>query len=231
LTTLAALPRARLLIVGTCCEGDWIVSRRTKRRVFAAPTRILHLQPMTVDNVRHYVDARFGSGWAERVASAVHRAVAGLPYLMRIGLDRVVARGLMPPGSDGSPRPAGKDPVARALPEVVAESAAEQLDRLEPRERELLEAAAVVGREFSPSQVAFALGIRGDQTRALFAAMARRGHFIAPASERSARQDASLYRFRHPVFADVIARRAPMVRRAETLGRLGTRRALDRRRA
>jgi predicted ATPase/DNA-binding winged helix-turn-helix (wHTH) protein len=233
LSHLSAAPRARVLLVGTHCDGEWVASRRARQRVTApnGRTSILHLRPLTIDQVRRYVDARFGSEHVSDIAPVVHQAAAGNPYMIRVALDRVVARGLVAMGEKGWRREAGHETIARALPESLAEAVAEHLDHLDPRERELLEAAAVIGREFSPAQVAFALGARSDETRQLLAAMARRGQLIVSSSEASSRVSTPVYRFRLALYADVIAQRAPMIRQMHTIERLGARRALERRRA
>lgn len=234
LSCLAAHPRARLLIIGTYCDGDWIAGRRARQRMTApnARTSMVHLRPLTIDQVRRYLNARFGADRVSDIAAAVHQAAAGSPYLVRIAIDRAVARGLLSIGEDGWRRDADRDTIARALAESIAESVAEQLDHLDPRERELLEAAAVAGREFTPGQIAFALGAPGDETRRLLAAMARRGQLIVAArSEGLQQMPAPSYRFRHALYAGAIARRAPMIRQLHTIERLGSRRAAERRRA
>jgi DNA-binding winged helix-turn-helix (wHTH) protein len=234
LSHLAAFPRAQLLIVGTYCDGEWVASRRAKQRVTAPHPRtsLVSLRALTIDQVRRYVDARFGPTHVSDIAAAVHKASGGNPYMIRIALDRVVARGLVSMGSGGWRREAAQETIARALPESLGEAVAEHLDHLDPRERELLEAAAVIGREFSSAQVAFALGTKHDDARQLLAAMARRGQIIVAASpESSPRAAAAAYRFRLALYADVIAQHAPMIRQLHTIERLGARRAGERRRA
>ena len=224
LEELAAHRRAALLIIGTYCGADWIAGRRAMQRVTAARPRAsaVRLRPLTIDQVQLCVDARLGSDMVPDIAPAMHQASMGSPYIVRLALDRVVGRGLVPPADDWWRRAAARDAIVRALPELIAGAVAEQIDHLDPRERELLEAAAAVGRDFTAGQIAFALGARRDDTRRRLATLARRGQLIV--ARRPDGSPPSSYRFRHELCVEVISRRAPMARRLHTLERLGSRR-------
>jgi predicted ATPase/DNA-binding winged helix-turn-helix (wHTH) protein len=219
LTHLAASSTpSKLLIVATSWNGEWAAGSRAKLRLTSAfgsnPRRLtIELGPLTVAHVNRYVDARFGPGCVSELASSVHRATSGNPYMVVNAFDSLVARGLVAEGADGWRREAPLQRIAEALPETLSESIAQQLDQLDARERETLEAAAAIGTEFTSSTVAFALEAKVEAVRSVLGPLARRGQLIVPAIEPgSPRTVQDAYRFRHALHADVIAQRAPMLR-------------------
>ena len=209
---------AKLLLVATCRTGDWRAGARERQKMLspfdAYPRKqTLELGPLTVEHVARYVDARFGPDCLTELAASVHQASYGNPHLVVHAFDTLVARGLVARGADGWRRQAPIAAIARALPETLGESIAQELDQLEPREREVLEAAAAVGPRFTIAVVAAALQSRPDTVRAVLAPLARRGQLIVPDSEAgSTHLGTDAYRFRHALHADVIARRAPVMR-------------------
>jgi DNA-binding winged helix-turn-helix (wHTH) protein len=209
---------AKLLLVATCRTGEWHAGSRDRQKLLspfdAYPRKqTLELGPLTAEHVARYVDARFGPDCLTELAASVHQASYGNPHFVVNAFDTLVGRGLVARGADGWRRQAPIAAIARALPETLSESIAQELDHLEPREREVLEAAAAVGPRFTIAVVAAALQTPADAVRAVLAPLARRGQLIVPdggAGSLPVVPDA--YRFRHALHADVIARRAPMMR-------------------
>jgi len=242
--TLHALARlagshvpSKLLVVGTYCDVEWAAGARAKHRVTSSMTasarsvRVV-LEPLTVEHVVRYVDARFGPECLSDLAPAVHRATGGNPFMIVNAFDSLVVRGLVTEGGDGWRREASLETIAKALPETLVEAVARQLDQLDMREREVLEAAAVVGLEFSSMSVAFALRARMEDVRSVLDPLARRGQLIvATRAAGSPRPSQGTYRFRNALQADVIARRAPMLRQLRVAQRLASVRETEVRRA
>jgi len=231
---------AKLLIVATCCTGEWIAGAHEKHRLMstsdASPRKqTFELGPLTAEHVERYVDARFGPGCLTDLAASVHDSTYGNPSLVVEAFDSFVARGLVIEAPDGWHRTVPVEAIVRALPETLSESVVQQLDQLEPREREVLEAAAAVGKDFSAGMVAAALDARPGMVRELLTPLARRGQLIVPTRERSsARAAKDGYRFRHALYADVIAQRAPMMRQiriTERVTRIQSERLVPLRRA
>jgi hypothetical protein len=114
---------------------------------------------------------------------------------------------------------------------------ARHVDHLDPSEREALEAAAAVGIEFTASAVADALQQKVEYVRRVLGPMARRGHLLvavgavgaarAVGSGGQARVAQTTYRFRHALYADLIAQQAPMLRQLRVVERLSRVRELD----
>jgi class 3 adenylate cyclase/tetratricopeptide (TPR) repeat protein len=98
-----------------------------------------------------------------------------------------------------------------ALPPTIQALLAARLDRLDPFERELLERAAVIGKEFWPGAVA-ALG-RGDEALgATLLALVRR-EFVEPAISSFPGEDG--FRFRHALIRDAAYLGIPKRTRAD----------------
>jgi predicted ATPase len=232
LTHLAASPlESNLLVVATFGDGEWIAGRRARQRVLSATARTstIRLPPLTAGQTLAYVDATFGPSTLPDVAAALYQATAGHPFLMRTACESLISRGFLVGGHEGWRRAASLDAIAGAHPETLAGAVAQQLEHLAPREREALEAAAAVGRSFMASQVAYVLETSLEETRALLAPLARRGQLIVLSHEL--RSSSAQYRFRHAIYSDAIARRAPMIRQRRFSERIRSLRDRDRHRA
>ena len=223
---------SKLLIVGTCCDGDWTAGERAHERLLsvgaASPrSAMLLLGSLTLEHVARYVDARFGPECLSELAPAVHQATGGNPFMMVNAIDSLVARQLVVLEDERWRREASLDDIARALPETLADVIARHVDHLDPSEREALEAAAAVGLEFTAAAVADALQQKVEYVRRVLGPMARRGHVFVGVGETTAAGSASprrvaqtTYRFRHALYADLIAQQAPMLRQLRVVERL-----------
>jgi class 3 adenylate cyclase/tetratricopeptide (TPR) repeat protein len=98
-----------------------------------------------------------------------------------------------------------------ALPPTVQALLAARLDRLDAVEREVLERAAVVGKEFSPGAVA-ALGERPDEAVGATLLELVRRDLVEPAPSRFPGEDG--FRFRHALIREAAYTSAPLRRRA-----------------
>jgi class 3 adenylate cyclase/tetratricopeptide (TPR) repeat protein len=98
-----------------------------------------------------------------------------------------------------------------AVPDTIQALLSARLDRLAPEERALLEAAAVIGKEFWRSAV-IRLSAPGAEVSALLQRLVRRG-FIQP--ERSSLPDEDAFRFGHILIRDAAYNGIPKESRAE----------------
>jgi DNA-binding winged helix-turn-helix (wHTH) protein len=217
---------SKLLIVGTCCDGEWTAGERAQHRLRAAAaiaprSATLALGSLTLEHVARYIDARFGPECLSDLAPAVYHATGGNPFMMVNAIDSLVARRLVVEERDGWRCDASHDSIARALPETLGEVIARHIDHLDPVERETLEAAAAVGLEFEAAAVAAALEQRVEHVRRVLGPLARRGHLIVAAAATGASRAArGTYRFRHALYPDLIAQQAPMLRQLKVVQRL-----------
>jgi len=219
---------SKLLIIGTCCVGEWTAGSRAQHRLAAAATRTpksttLALGSLTLEHVGRYLDARFGPDCLSELAPAVHHATAGNPFMMVNAIDSLVTRGLVVEDRGAWRREASLEVIARALPETLSEVISRHVDHLHPTEREALEGAAAVGLEFTAASVAIALEQSVEYVRRILSPLARRGHLIVTAGAPAGRGS---FRFRHALYADLIAQQAPMLRQLRVVDRLSGAREL-----
>ena len=224
---------SKLLIVGTCCDGEWTAGLRAQDRLRAvaatAPrAATLPLGSLTLEHVARYIDARFGPDCLSELAPAVHQATGGNPFMMVNAIDSLVARRLVVEDANGWRPDASYEVIARALPETLGEVIARHVDHLDPSEREALEAAAAVGLEFTAASVAAALEQKVEYVRRVLGALARRGHLIVLAGAAGSALASHAYRFRHALYADLIAQQAPMLRQLRVVQRLSQAREIAR---
>ena len=217
---------SKLLIVGTCCEGEWVAGQRARSRLMAAAANApqsmtLPLGCLTLEHVVRYIDARFGPECLSELAPAVHHATGGNPFMMVNAIDSLVTRRLVVQEREGWRREASLEAIVRALPGTLGDVIARQVNHLDSLEREALEAAAAVGLEFTASSVAAALQQKVEHVRCVLGPLARRGHLIATvAAAGPSRGPLTTYRFRHALYADLIAQQAPMLRQLRVVERV-----------
>jgi DNA-binding winged helix-turn-helix (wHTH) protein len=225
---------SKLLIVGTCCHGEWTAGVRAQDRLRAVaattPRSVtLPLGSLTLEHVARYIDARFGPDCLSELAPAVHHATGGNPYMMVNAIDSLVARRLVVEEATGWRPDASPEVIVGALPDTLAEVITRHVDHLDPAEREALEAAAAVGLEFTAAAVAAALEQKVEYVRRVFGALARRGHLIVLAGGTGPTYASpATYRFRHALYADLIAQQAPMLRQLRVVQRLSQAREIAR---
>jgi len=224
---------SKLLIVGTCCDGEWTAGPRAQDRLRAVAAKApraatLPLGSLTLEHVARYIDARFGPDCLSELAPAVQQATGGNPFMMVNAIDSLVARRLVVEDASGWRPDASHEVIARALPETLGEVIARHIDHLDPSEREVLEAAAAVGLEFTAASVAAALEQKVEYVRRVLGALARRGHLIVLSGAVSPAPALHAYRFRHALYADLIAQQAPMLRQLRVVERLSQAREIAR---
>jgi DNA-binding winged helix-turn-helix (wHTH) protein len=218
---------ARWLLIATVCPYDSNgVSSAIDRLVpaiRAAPSAIvLDLAPLTPSQVTRYVDARFGPGCLTELAPALHAASSGNPFMMVAAVDGLLALGVVRAGDEEWHRDLAVGALADLLPQLLRDIVWLQLDQLGPEERRLLEAACAVGVEFTAGAVAVAADIDVGAVQRLFEPLADRGHILLrarpPSNHRSIRSTA--YRFRHAMYAEQLAERAPLMQQIRAAHRL-----------
>ncbi len=224
---------SKLLIVGTCCDGEWTAGPRAQDRLRAVAAKApraatLALGSLTLEHVARYIDARFGPDCLSELAPAVHQATGGNPFMMVNAIDSLVARRLVLEDASGWRPDASPEVIARALPDTLGEVIARHIDHLDPSEREVLEAAAAVGVEFTAASVAAALEQKVEYVRRVLGALARRGHLIVLSGAVGPAPALHAYRFRHALYADLIAQQAPMLRQLRVVERLSQAREIAR---
>lgn len=176
------------------------------------PTPPTTLGPLEEAHVRTYLAERFGSGPIESLGRMVHRLSGGNPLVMVSTMDALVSTGSLVIHDDAwrlrhSPRT-----IERSLPSSVQELILWRFDQLEAEDRVVLESAAAVGAEFCAADVARASGaesslpiVRRLETLCDRGFISRRGRRTSGAPTAD-----GVYRFEHPLHAQLLAGHAPV---------------------
>ena len=176
------------------------------------PGSILRLEPLTdADAARLIEDLIGGAGLQEDVSERVLEAAAGVPLFVEELLAILVEDGLVRQAPDG--RWVGRGSLADfAIPPTIDALLAERLDRLEARQRTLLEDGAVEGQLFHFGAVLALAAETADRATRLLDDLVRR-ELIRPGTPSFI--DETAYRFRHILIRDAAYRSLPKRTRGE----------------
>ena len=176
------------------------------------PGSILHLEPLTdAEAARLIEDLIGGAGLQEDVSERVLEAAAGVPLFVEELLAILVEDDLVRQLPDG--RWVGRGSLADfAIPPTIDALLAERLDRLDARQRTLLEDGAVEGQLFHFGAVLALAAETPDRATQLLDDLVRR-ELIRPGTPSFT--DETAYRFRHILIRDAAYRSLPKRTRAE----------------
>ncbi|MBA2719675.1 MAG: AAA family ATPase [Chloroflexi bacterium] len=146
-----ALARPELLEA----RADWAGSRRN--------TTLIVLQPLPDTTVRELLDDLV-TGLAPDTADLIVDRADGVPLYAIETLRMLEARGDF--RRDGGSLVAVRHPSSLAIPDTLTALVGARLDALDPRDRSLLQHAAVLGQTFSVMGLAAVSGRRADELRA-----------------------------------------------------------------
>jgi DNA-binding winged helix-turn-helix (wHTH) protein/tetratricopeptide (TPR) repeat protein len=202
---------ARLLLLGTFRPLDAIerghpLGAVTQELARHGACEELALPGLDAAEVGRYVTARLGGEAGESLGGPVHRRTEGLPLFVVHVVDALVQQGLVTGDAD----------VETAVPPSLRQMIEQQLDRLRPDARRLLEAASVAGGTFSAATLAAALQDPVEDVEERCEALARREQFLRAAGveEWPDGTVAAGYAFRHVLYQQVLYERLPAARRA-----------------
>lgn len=214
---LALLARRReaaaLLVLATVRPADLVIQGHPLADVKAELVRQRHcrevlLELLTRAAVTEYVTARFTPhDLPPAFAALLHRRTEGNPFFVVAASDHLIRDGVLARRGE---RWVIAGDLARAeatVPESVRDMVERQLEKLDAHERDILQAASLVGEEFPASAVAAALACDPEGVEGRCAALTRRGQFLETAE--SARWPdgtlAAAFRFRHSLYRTVLA--------------------------
>ncbi len=186
----------------------------------------LALEPFSEREVADYVGRRFpGRPLTEGFARALHARTDGLPLFLANVVDDLAARGL------GEATPSSDEQALAELrvPEGLAGMIERQIDRLDPADCALLEAASVCGAEFDAGALAEALQHDPAAVGARCDALLRRRHWLGPPAEATGPGAEPRYAFGHGLYRQVFYERIGSRARAQLHRRVAL--AMERRRA
>lgn len=226
---------ARLLLVGTyrlqdVGAGGHPLHRTVGDLLSRSPGRCfeLPLGLLAEAEVASYLENRFpGAQLPPGLAGLLHGRTDGNPLFMESVVDSWVARGLAreEPGRDGGGWRLSPDleSLCAEVPATLRKMIESQLDGLDPRELELLEAGAVAGSRFAAAAVAPALGVEEEEAEGRCTDLARRGQLLRSRGTEEW-PDGTLsgrFGFVHELHQQVLYERVPAARRARLHRQVG----------
>jgi class 3 adenylate cyclase len=178
----------------------------------AWPGAVFRLEPLPDGDAAHLIETVIGGAGLDAEAQArVLEAAAGVPLFVEELLAILVEDGLVRRAPDGRWLAHGR--LAEfTIPPTIEALLAERLDRLESRQRNLLEDGAVEGQLFHLGALLSLAAEAAEPATALLAELALR-ELVQPASPSFV--DEVAYRFRHILIRDAAYRGLPKKARAE----------------
>jgi DNA-binding winged helix-turn-helix (wHTH) protein/predicted ATPase len=179
---------------------------------------------LTRDAVAEYVRARLPGAPAD-LAVELHRRTEGNALFIVNVIDYLLARGVLAPEHSRWHLCGRANDAQTDVPDSLKGMIERQLDRLASDDRQLLEAASVVGAVFSAAAVAAALGQPVERAEERLGELGRRGSFVR-AGDRQRWPDGTEsdgYVFIHALYQNVLYERIGAARRGRLHKQTGER--------
>jgi DNA-binding winged helix-turn-helix (wHTH) protein/predicted ATPase len=227
--------RARLLVIGTyrpveVLSRDHPLHTVKQELQLHRHCRELALRRLDEPAVVEYLTRRcpVGSGQSmslRRLAGAIHARTEGNPLFLVNVVDDLVGRGVLVDREREWVVTAPLEAVTLTVPVDIREMIERQLEGLPSDERHMLQAASVIGDEFSAAAVGAATPAPAADVESCFAALARREQFVR--SDRIERWPdgtvATRFQFLHALYREVLYDQLPAGLRAALHARVGAR--------
>ena len=154
---------AHLLVIGTYLPAELIASRhplKTVKQELVARRQCeeLPLEYLSREAVGQHLAVRFpGNRFPPELVALIHERTDGNPLFMVNTIDHLIHEQLIEAHEDGWQLTAPIDTVKLGVPDSIRQLIETQVDRLDVRDKRILEAASVAGTEFSAIAVSAAL--------------------------------------------------------------------------
>jgi len=233
---------AKLCLIGTYRPAETIVSDHPLKSLKHAlqlhgRCEELRLEGLDEEAVRAYLDSRLRveggepstevPGDAEhRLAAAVFQRTDGNPLFMVNLVDELIARGRIVARDGRWQLDGGPAAIEEDMPETLRQMIAEQLERLDTADQQLLEVASVAGIEFSAAAVAAGLETTVEQVEERCQALHQGQRFVRTLGETVTWPDGTVserFSFIHAFHQNVLYRRLGVARRRRLHQRIGER--------
>lgn len=175
---------AKLLVICTSRHAEvhspgHPLNRVMRSLVARSGARAIQLSRMDAASVQDFIDRRYpGHAFPQRLTHLFVSITAGTPLFIVSLLDDLESRGMLAERDGRWTLTASIDEVRTHRPASVKQLIDMQLDRLSGPEQRVLEAASVVGAEFSTSLVAAALEASVEQVDDTCDSLSRRSLFL-----------------------------------------------------
>jgi DNA-binding winged helix-turn-helix (wHTH) protein len=219
---------AKLLLLATIRPSDPAAASASLRRahadLLARPhASQLRLQPLTSDEVTRYLDLQLGPELSIQTAPVMHQLTAGNPLFLVTAIDHLVRRGYFVDSREGWLLQVPPEALAGAIPGSLAGTVARELEELAGDERQAIDAASVVGTEFSLWLAAHAADMDELALEPVLEMLARRRTFIVREGvvELANGMFSPIYRFIHGLYQEIVLEHTAPRARADAHGRAG----------
>lgn len=222
---------AHLMVIGTYLPSELIASRhplKTIKQELAARRQCeeLPLEYLTREAVEQHLASRFpGNRFPPELVALIHERTDGNPLFMANTIDHLIHEQLIAEHEDGWQLTAPIDAVKLGVPDSIRQLIETQVDRLEARDRRILEAASVAGTEFSALAVSAALIDDLADVEIRCEELSRRHQFIRECGAQLLPNGHAVGRFGfvHAVYRHVLYDRMSASRRMHLHYRIGLR--------
>jgi DNA-binding winged helix-turn-helix (wHTH) protein/tetratricopeptide (TPR) repeat protein len=220
---------ARLLVVGGYRPVEAIVAAHPLRALIQGlrvrrQCEDIALAFLREPEIAAYLAQRFGGhAFPAELARALHLRTDGNPLFMVRVVDELVALRVLDQKDDRWCLRSPIGEIARVVPDSLRALVEKQIDRLPSETQRLLEAASVLGTEFTSGSLAAGLDLQASAIEDRCDELARQGQFLsaAPLFVRPDSTQVSRYRFTHGLYPHAIAERVPAGRRLRLHQRVG----------
>jgi DNA-binding winged helix-turn-helix (wHTH) protein len=183
------------------------------------------LAPLTQADVAAYLAAESPAGsLPEGFAELIYRRSEGNPLFMVAALDHMTERGQISRESEMWRIRVPLEEIELEVPDTLRQMIEAQIDRRSVEELRALEAASVVGAQFSASDVAATMGMDAGLLEELFERLSRWSRVVRACNPRQS-ADGSVsqgFEFVHALYREVLYRRQSPARRAKLHRPVGT---------
>jgi DNA-binding winged helix-turn-helix (wHTH) protein/predicted ATPase len=222
---------ARLLILATYRPADDLARQHPVQRVMQELQRQgqgieVALPDLPEAGVAAYLAQRFeGARFPGGFARVLHQRTNGNPFFIVTLVDDLVRQGILVQQPSGWTLLEDPETVAVGVPESARHLIEQQFEQLSPQEQEFLEAASIVGTEFSAAAVAAEVNCGIEEVEVCCDALTRHGQCIRPSgvADWPDKTISARYRFRHALYQEVLYERVAASRRARWHRHVGDR--------
>jgi tetratricopeptide (TPR) repeat protein len=171
------------------------------------------------------VGRRSGAEPSADLMRVANRRAAGNPLHLQSLVDEWLERGLIAVDIRACTPTVDTAELAAVVPGSLRQLIEQRLGRVPAADQELLEAAAVAGRQFSAASTAAALGIDPEECEARCSQLARRSPLVVAAGEHTWPDGTvtAVFRFDHDLYQEVVYQQVPPQRRARLHLQVGRR--------
>jgi DNA-binding winged helix-turn-helix (wHTH) protein/predicted ATPase len=208
---------ARLLVLATYRPVEAIVADHPLRTLTQELRRHGQCEELALDYLSeaavaaYLTERRPGPEPPAGLARTIYQRTDGNPLFLVTLVDTLVQQGTLEAGPTGWNLPGGLEAVRVGVPESLRQLIEQQIEQVPPEEQTILEAASVVGAEFSAAAVAAGVEGAAEAVETHCAALARRAQFLEARGTASWPDGtiAARYGFIHALYQEVLYHRVP----------------------